>query len=194
MFSKGWFRNVVIPAFRLPALATSMRSSAISRVIASPKMLRHALCVHMNSGFMNWLRRTWNIGSEGEKAHYLHVVYSICQMRNIDPSEVFAALSNPVRLRCLFLVARNDEVCVCEVEEALRIAQPSASKALNALKSAGLLAARRDANWNYYRLNDDMPQWMADIVARTVSELSGREPHVADKKRLDRLDLRPTCA
>lgn len=115
-------------------------------------------------------------------------------MWNIDPIDIFAALSNPVRLRCLCLVALNDEVCVCEVEESLRIAQPTASKALNTLKSAGLVTARRDANWNYYRLNDEMPQWMTDIVARTISELSGREPHVTDQKRFNRLDLRPTCA
>ena len=116
-------------------------------------------------------------------------------MQNIAPDEVFAAISNAVRLRCLLLVATADDVCVCEVEEALRIAQPTASKALNALKAAGLVTARRDANWTYYRVNDDMPAWLRTILDSTVDELSGREPYRTDKQRLGRLALRPdACA
>jgi len=114
-------------------------------------------------------------------------------MRNIEPIDVFSALSNPIRLRCLFLVARHEDVCVCEVEASLQIAQPAASKALNALKSAGLLTARREANWSYYTLNDAMPAWMADVVQHTVSELSTDPDYKADEKRFDRLQLRPTC-
>jgi len=116
-------------------------------------------------------------------------------MKNIDPADVFAALSNPVRLRCLFLIATADDVCVCEVEQALHIAQPAASKALNSLKAVGIVTARREANWSYYTLAADMPGWMSEIVARTVEALASQEPYRADRNRLARLDLRPTaCA
>ena len=114
-------------------------------------------------------------------------------MKNIDPAEVFAAISNAVRLRCLVLVATSDDVCVCEVEEALQIAQPAASKALNALKAAGLVTARRDANWNYYSLDADMADWLRAIVDSTINELSAQEPYRTDQRRLGKLALRPSA-
>jgi ArsR family transcriptional regulator len=116
-------------------------------------------------------------------------------MKNIDPAEVFATISNAVRLRCLFLIGTADDVCVCEIEEALQIAQPAASKALNALKAAGLVNARRDANWNYYSLNEDMPDWLRAVVDSTIAELSRLDSYRADQRRLGKLKLRPTaCA
>jgi DNA-binding transcriptional ArsR family regulator len=79
-------------------------------------------------------------------------------MKNTDPADVFAVISNPVRLRCLHLVATENDVCVREVEAALQIAQPTASKALNALKAVGLVTAARVANRNYYSLDQSMPR------------------------------------
>jgi ArsR family transcriptional regulator len=109
---------------------------------------------------------------------------------NIDCTPVFASLANETRLRCLRLIAENGEVCVCEVVEALGINQPSASKALNTLKSAGLLTDRKDANWNYYALNSSMPEWMETIVSTTVGALADAKTYTADQKRFQRLDLR----
>jgi len=114
-------------------------------------------------------------------------------MRNIDPIDVFAALSNPVRLRCLFLIATVEDVCVCEIEESLQVAQPAASKALNALKAAGIVSARRQANWSYYSVAADLPDWVREIVSRTVEELSSQKPFETDRKRLASLNLRPTA-
>jgi len=93
-------------------------------------------------------------------------------------------------LRCLHLVARNTEVCVCEVVEALNISQPAASKALNALKSAHLLTDRKDANWNYYALNSTMPEWLSAIVNATAAEIANDSVFTADQKRFARLNLR----
>ena len=109
---------------------------------------------------------------------------------NIDHAQVFAALANEARLRCLHLAATNDDVCVCEVVEALGINQPAASKALNALKQVGLLTDRRDANWNYYALNDSMPAWIRAIVTSTVAAVAESKIYMADQKRFRQLDLR----
>ena len=103
---------------------------------------------------------------------------------NIDAAKVFSTLGNPTRLRCLYLLARNEEVCVCDVVDALEVAQPSASKALNNLKAAGLLSLRRDANWVYYRLRPDLPAWLAEVVESTASALDAEQPHKADQDRL----------
>ena len=111
---------------------------------------------------------------------------------NIDPDQVFSALANTTRLRCLYLVASNEDACVCEVVEALGITQPSASKALNALMGAGLLSVRRDANWNYFSLDNAMPEWTTALITATVIGLDSSRTHVADQKRFKRLNLRGT--
>ncbi|MEL7447956.1 MAG: metalloregulator ArsR/SmtB family transcription factor [Pseudomonadota bacterium] len=114
-------------------------------------------------------------------------------MKNIDLKEIYAVLSNEPRLRSLVLVAGAGEVCVCDAMTALGITQPAASKALNRLKEVGMLSDRRDANWNYFRLREDLPAPLAGLVELTVSELSGRRPYVDDARRLRKQAVRP-CA
>jgi ArsR family transcriptional regulator len=72
---------------------------------------------------------------------------------------------------------------VCEVVDTLGIGQPTASKALNALKAAGLVRTRRDANWIYYRLNESMPVWIEAIVRATVDQITRSKSYSKDEKR-----------
>ncbi len=110
---------------------------------------------------------------------------------HIEQAQLFSVLSNQIRLRCLYLLAVNGEVCVCEVVDALRITQPSASKSLISLKMAGLVSDRREANWIYYSLRSDLPDWVNTIVRTTVSELGAARACVADERRFKRLVVRP---
>lgn len=96
---------------------------------------------------------------------------------NIPHSKVFASLGNEIRLKCLYLAARHKEVCVCEAVDALEVPQPTVSKAFKALKEAGFVADRRDANWTHYRIDENMPSWMVDIVRATVDEISGYDDY-----------------
>jgi ArsR family transcriptional regulator, arsenate/arsenite/antimonite-responsive transcriptional repressor len=64
---------------------------------------------------------------------------------------VFQALGDPTRLRILGLLLTG-EICVCHIHESLRIPQPKASRHLAYLRRAGLVHARRDGLWVYYRL------------------------------------------
>ncbi|MEL7024572.1 MAG: metalloregulator ArsR/SmtB family transcription factor [Pseudomonadota bacterium] len=116
-----------------------------------------------------------------------HSKNGIFQDRNISPTTVFASLGNEIRLRCLFLAARFDEVCVCEVVDVLQIPQPTISKAFKALKEAGLVADRRDANWTYFRFNSEAPRWVEEIVEAAVAGLSGSHPHAADERAFQKL-------
>ncbi len=110
---------------------------------------------------------------------------------HIEQAKLFSVLSNHIRLRCLYLLAVNGEVCVCEVVDALCITQPSASKSLISLKTAGLVSDRRDANWIYYSLRNDLPAWVITILRTTVAELGASRACVADEKRFKRLVIRP---
>ena len=66
-------------------------------------------------------------------------------------ANLFRALSDPTRLRLLQRL-RGGELCVCDLMAALRIPQAKTSRHLGYLKKAGLVAARKEGLWSYYRL------------------------------------------
>jgi DNA-binding transcriptional ArsR family regulator len=101
-------------------------------------------------------------------------------------TKVFASLSNEIRLRCLYLAVRQTEVCVCEAVDALGIPQPTISRAFRTLKEAGLVTDRRDANWIYYRLSEELPDWVSEILHTTIDELSSAQAYIADEKRFEK--------
>jgi ArsR family transcriptional regulator, arsenate/arsenite/antimonite-responsive transcriptional repressor len=64
----------------------------------------------------------------------------------------FHALSEPLRLKILNLL-RTQELCVCELGEALEIPQSKLSFHLKVLKEAELVRSRQQGRWIYYSLN-----------------------------------------
>ena len=66
-------------------------------------------------------------------------------------SLLLKALGDETRLRIVALLAHGD-LCVCHIEEALDLSQPAASRHLGVLRNAGVVEARREGAWVYYRL------------------------------------------
>jgi len=64
----------------------------------------------------------------------------------------FKALSDPLRLRILDRL-RGGERCVCELIDALDVAQSLLSFHLKTLKDAGLVTDRRDGRWMHYAID-----------------------------------------
>jgi ArsR family transcriptional regulator len=64
---------------------------------------------------------------------------------------MFRAFADPTRLRILNLLLAG-ELCVCEIVNALRIAQPTASRHLAYLRKSRLVEARREGLWIHYKL------------------------------------------
>src|SRR5215472_15613101 len=64
-----------------------------------------------------------------------------------------AALAEPVRLRLMSLVASHPggEACVCDLNEAFELSQPTISHHLKVLYEAGLLDREKRGVWVYYR-------------------------------------------
>jgi arsenite methyltransferase len=68
-------------------------------------------------------------------------------------TEDFGLLAHPVRLRLLAeLAASRDPVCVCDLELAVPVKQPTVSHHLKLLRSAGLVESEKRGLWAYYRL------------------------------------------
>jgi ArsR family transcriptional regulator, arsenate/arsenite/antimonite-responsive transcriptional repressor len=63
------------------------------------------------------------------------------------------ALAEPVRLRLMSLVASHPcgETCVCDLNDAFELSQPTISHHLKVLHEAGLLDRDKRGVWVYYR-------------------------------------------
>jgi ArsR family transcriptional regulator len=64
---------------------------------------------------------------------------------------MFRAFSDRTRLRILHML-RGGELCVCDIVDVLGVPQPKASRHLAYLRKAGLVEARKDGLWSYYKL------------------------------------------
>jgi len=74
------------------------------------------------------------------------------------------ALADPVRLRLLSLVASHadGEACVCDLNDAFDLSQPTISHHLKLLHDAGLLDREKRGVWVYYRVN---PGALGDLAS-----------------------------
>lgn len=99
---------------------------------------------------------------------------------------LFAALADPIRLRCLALIAGEGELCVCELVTALDMPQPKISRHLAVMRDAGLLRDRREAQWVLYALASELPTWAQAAIDAAVEAVKGEPQHIKDLKRLRR--------
>lgn len=70
-----------------------------------------------------------------------------------EQSEIYKAISKPLRLKILTLLAQQD-LCVCLLKEILDIADSRLSYHLSVLKDAGLIEGERKANFVIYRITE----------------------------------------
>ncbi|HYZ82850.1 MAG TPA: metalloregulator ArsR/SmtB family transcription factor [Bryobacteraceae bacterium] len=70
--------------------------------------------------------------------------------RTASKSDVFQAIADPRRRELLELLASNERP-VGDIVAALRLRQPSVSKHLKVLRSAGLVHVRREGRQMFYR-------------------------------------------
>ena len=64
----------------------------------------------------------------------------------------FKALADPARVAIVNRLAAADEVCVCDLNAALELSQPTVSHHLRVLREAGLVESSRRGTWAFYRL------------------------------------------
>jgi arsenate reductase len=107
------------------------------------------------------------------------------------PECLFRALADRTRLRALVLLAREGELCVCELTHALLEIQPKISRHLGQLRELGLVTDRRAGQWVYYRLHPALPEWAAALVAGTAAAVADQPPYREDWQRLQSMSGRP---
>lgn len=92
--------------------------------------------------------------------------------------KVMKALSDPGRVKILKMLQRR-MMCVCEIQEALGIAQSTASNHLKILESADLTTFEKDGLWVNYRLADGAENPYAQTLLANLNEWLEDDPAVA---------------
>lgn len=69
-----------------------------------------------------------------------------------DFIRVMKALSDPNRVKVVKVLQQRD-MCVCEIQEALGLSQPTVSKHLKILEDAGIVQSKKDGLWVCYSLS-----------------------------------------
>ena len=107
----------------------------------------------------------------------------------LEATSFFKALSDETRLGILLLLIAENELCVCELTEALQQSQPKISRHLALLRENNLLSDRRQGIWVYYQINPALPAW----ALQTLSACLDENQHLiqASQQRLHNMGNRP---
>jgi ArsR family transcriptional regulator len=112
------------------------------------------------------------------------------KQKSFDMQRFFQALEDTTRLRLLNLMG-NQEICVCYFVEILDQPQPKISQHLAFLRSAGIVAARREGKWMHYRITMPPNIGAAQVLQQTLNWLREEKPMQADRSRLSKACCSP---
>lgn len=116
-----------------------------------------------------------------------------CKEGVIKVTDIFKALSDETRLRILSLIL-NGEMCVCEIEDCLGLTQSNASRHLTVLKDAGILSSFKQAQWVYYKLNEDFCRENPDLSNYLVVKLKTLPSYEADINKAQKCKEKDMCS
>ena len=107
--------------------------------------------------------------------------------------KVMKALSDPNRVKILKILQR-ESMCVCEIECAIGLAQPTVSKHLRVLEEAGLAAYQKDGLWVNYMLADGKRNDYAKMMLRNLKGWLNEESEVRTLvEKLPEIDREKIC-
>ncbi len=70
-------------------------------------------------------------------------------------SKLLSISSNEVRLKILYLLNMEKELCPCDLADILGMSVPAVSQHIRKMKDAGVITSRREGQTLYYSLNND---------------------------------------
>lgn len=87
-------------------------------------------------------------------------------MKIIELSKALQAVGDPNRLRIIRCLVNGGALCVCEIGDALGLAQSTLSTHLQVLRSSGLVNTRRQHKWIEYEVSAEWKGWVSELVGR----------------------------
>ena len=78
--------------------------------------------------------------------------------------KTIGSINDETRLKILNFINYNDEVCVCDIENAFGMIQSRISRHLKILKEAGFLKVDRRGRWAYYSVRTPLDLFRQSIL------------------------------
>lgn len=78
-------------------------------------------------------------------------------------SQIFKSFSDEARIRILFLLFKKNELCISDLEHILDFTQTKTSRHITYLKNAGLLGSRKQDQWVFYYLKEEVLEIIEQI-------------------------------
>ncbi|MBO1518773.1 metalloregulator ArsR/SmtB family transcription factor [Oceanisphaera pacifica] len=88
----------------------------------------------------------------------------------MSPLVLFKCLADDTRLKSMLLISMHQELCVCDLQQALQLSQPKVSRHLAELRKCELLMDERRGKWVYYRLHPHLSDWAREVLANTAKQ------------------------
>ncbi|MBU0945281.1 MAG: metalloregulator ArsR/SmtB family transcription factor [Proteobacteria bacterium] len=106
---------------------------------------------------------------------------------------VMKALSDPNRVRMIKILGVK-ELCVCELQDLVGLAQSTVSKHLKVLEEAGLVDYRKEGSWFIYRLSKGEESEYARVMLKNLNAWLADEPQLQEMiARLPQVDRERIC-
>ncbi len=107
---------------------------------------------------------------------------------------VMKSLSDPNRVRILKLLGRK-ELCVCELQDLVGLAQSTVSKHMKLLEEAGLVDFRKDGSWIIYQLSNGEESAYARVMQTNLSGWLDDDPQLQEMMlKMSQVDRERICA
>ena len=103
-----------------------------------------------------------------------------------EEAGLFKILGDPTRLRLAALLAVQGETCVCHLASALDEPDYKVSRHLAVMRPAGLVEARRQGTWIYYRLSEPKNDFDRHLKNFLKASLAGHPVVKSDCERISR--------
>jgi len=78
-------------------------------------------------------------------------------------TKLLSIAGNDVRLKILYLLEEEGELCPCDLADILKMSVPAISQHIRKIKDAGIISSRRDGQTLYYSLNSDETMLFSSI-------------------------------
>lgn len=78
-------------------------------------------------------------------------------------AKLLKAVSDPARLQLLAVLQTGEEACVCDLQAAVGLSQPTVSYHLKLLAAAGLITREQRGTWAWYRISRPRMRELANV-------------------------------
>ena len=79
-------------------------------------------------------------------------------------AQFFKSLSDEARIRILFLIRENEEMCIADLELILNFTQAKTSRHLLYMKNSGVLNIKKVDQWVFYYIKEEVKDFVNQML------------------------------